>query len=429
MKAWKDRKKYYLDNDNAVKKAKKRYFFTKTMKHQTLVMMGSVVAVFLVMFGTSYAVFSSVNKTEDYNGVNVGNLHIDYKDESGAISLADSYPISDDEGLKSEAYTFSVQNTGSLATSYSIKLLDDTAVINGEEQADATMSSKLLNKKDIKVSVNGEKPVILGDLEINNYELLHGSLQPGETKKISIRVWIKSDASNDIFVKNEDGSLSGKYFFGKITVEGENTKTYVTDQLEVWLDGINNSSVGHDIESDVWYDLSKNGHDFSKDIFKSATWKEKGLNINGDMDKLGLFYDTTAFDSYSISIAFKLISNNGDVQIIDTKDVNIYFHNNTLKFGSLDDAYTIENNKLYVITLIKRYKSVLSTTGKKVKTPVLEVYINGQFYKDITNIEKNDAVFSGNINIDIYNYLVYKKALTVNKENNNYLLTKERFGE
>ena len=67
--------------------------------------MASVFVVLLVMFGTTYAVFSSVNKTEDFNGVNVGDLHIDYQDESGAISLVNSYPVSDDEGLKSKAYT------------------------------------------------------------------------------------------------------------------------------------------------------------------------------------------------------------------------------------------------------------------------------------------------------------------------------------
>lgn len=428
MKAWKDRKKYYLDNDTAVKKSKKKYFFTKTMKHQTVVMMASVAAVFLVMFGTSYAVFSSVNKTEDFNGVNVGDLHIDYKDESGAVSLANSYPISDEEGLNSKAYTFSVQNTGSLATTYSIKLLDDVAVIDGEEKADEDMADKLLDKNDIKVSVNGEKPLILGSLEISNYELLHGSLQPGETKKISIRVWIKSDASNNIFVKNEDGSLTGKYFFGKITVEGENTKTYETDSLKVWLDGINNTSTGHEEESATWYDLSKNNNDYSKNIFKNATWKANSLNVFGsDLNNIGFTYDTSSLEQYSISLAFKLNENKGTINLIDTNDVNIYLRDNELHFGNLEQIYSLENNKLYVISLIKGYKFDI-VSGKQVKTKTLSVYINGEFYKDIINAEKENVTFS-NINIDICNYLVYEKALTVNKENNNYILTKERFGE
>lgn len=428
MKAWKDRKKYYLDNDTAVKKSKKKYFFTKTMKHQTVVMMASVAAVFLVMFGTSYAVFSSVNKTEDFNGVNVGDLHIDYKDESGAVSLANSYPISDEEGLRSKAYTFSVQNTGSLATTYSIKLLDDTAVINGEEKADEEMADKLLDKNDIKVSINDSAPVILGSLEINNYELLSGKLQPGETKKISVKVWIKSDASNNIFIKNEDGSLTGKYFFGKITVEGENTKTYETDSLKVWLDGINNGPVGHDAQSDTWYDLSKNSNDYSKNTFKNATWKENGLNISAtDINNVGFKYDTSSLEQYTISMAFKLNENKGTINLIDTNDVNIYLKDNELKFGNLEPAYSIENNKLYVVSLIKGYKiDVLS--GKQVKTQALDVYINGEFYKDIIHVGKENTT-SSNINIDICNYLVYEKALTVNKENNNYILTRERFGE
>ena len=39
------------------------------------------------------------------------------------------------------------------------------------------------------------------------------------------------------------------------------------------------------------------------------------------------------------------------------------------------------------------------------------------------------AISNENIDINIENYLVYSKALTVNKENNNYRLTVERYGE
>ncbi|MGN0973333.1 MAG: hypothetical protein ACI4OT_01175 [Bacilli bacterium] len=429
MKTWKDRKKYYLDNNaKTVKSKSRKYFFTKTMKQQTRVMMASVFVVLLVMFGTTYAVFSSINKTEDFNGVNVGDLHIDYQEESGAISLVNSYPISDEEGLKSKAYTFYIQNTGSLASTYSVKLLDDTAVINGEEKTDAEMSEKLLNKNDLKVSVNGNSPVILESLATKDYELLNGKLQPGEKKKISVRVWIKADASNDIFIKNEDGSLTGKYYFGKITVAGENTNTYETDSLLVWYDAINNTSDGHSDTTNSWYDLSGNNNNLDISGFSNYTWNDKFLDTKlTNATNTGFSYDTSSMEVYTVSTSFKVLSSSGDINILETGDVNIHLVNGVLKIGDLVDEYTIENNKSYTITIIKRKKVVVENNVKGEEV-IKEIYINGEFYKDITNVNKTEVV-GGNIDINIKNYLVYSKALTVNKENNNYRLTVERYGE
>ena len=427
MKMWKDRKKYYIDGDIEPSK-KKKYFFTKSLKRQTLVMIFSVLVVFLAMSGTSYAIFSSINQSEDYNGVKVGNLQITYKDESGAVSLANAFPMSDEDGLKSQAYSFSIQNTGSLATSYSVKLLDDQAVIDGEEKSDSEMVDKLLDKNNIKVSVNGDVPIILGDLSINNYEVLKGNLQPGETKKVEVRIWIKSDASNDIFYKNSDGSLSGKYYFGKITVEGENTKTYETDNMLLWLDAKNNDINGHSSTAEQWYDLSGNAN-YSLASFSNYTWNNNSLNIaSSDASSIVTTYDVSSLSTYSISTSFKLTSNTGLVDIINTNDINIYLADNKLMYGNIDSGISLNNGDLYTITLVKKNKYTMKTDGTKETNTVLEMYVNGEFNKNITNANKVD-VTGANINIDIYNYIVYSKALSVNQENNNYKITLERYGQ
>lgn len=428
MRTWKDRKKYYIDNNSYIKSKTRLYFFTKSIKQQTIVMMISVFVVFLIMFGTTYAIFSSVNKTEDFNGVNVGSLHIDYQDESGAISLIDSYPMSDEEGLKSKAYTFYIQNTGSLAASYSVKLLDDTAVINGEEKTDAEMSEKLLNKNDLKLSVNGNNPVILESLSTSDYELLNGKLQPGEKKKVSVKIWVKEDASNDIFIKNDDGSLTGKYYFGKITVVGENTSTYETDSLLVWYDAINNTNNGHNDTANSWYDLSGNNNNLNISDFDNKIWNNKFLNIRlTNKTNIGFLYDTSAMDEYTISTSVKVLSSSGDINLLETGDINVHLVNGVLKIGDSADQFVVENNKSYIFTIMKA-KKIIVENNEKHELIVKEMYINGEFYKDITAVNKT-IVTGGNVDIDINNYFVYSKALTVNKENNNYRLTIERYGE
>ena len=430
MRSGKDRRNYYLDEDDVEgrKSRSRRYFFSKSRKHQIVMLVISVVVVFLIMLGTSYAVFSSVNSSSDYNGITVGNLHIKYGDESGAIALSDSYPLTDEEGLQSTAYTFSIQNVGSLASTYTVKLLDDTAVINGEEKTDEEMINKLLDKNDLKVSVNGEAPVILENLSIDNYAIFNGTLQPGETKKISVRVWIKSDASNNIFIKNEDGSLSGKYFFGKITVEGENTKTYETKGMLMWLDAENNGENGHATELNEWYDLSKNGN-YAMNNFTNYTWNEKCLSLN-NVSSIGVNYDVNDLETYTVSTSFKLkdLADNATFNIIGTPKINIYLEGSKLKIGDLNEVYPLEKNKLYDVAIVKRNKVEVGVSGEKSISTTYEVFINGEFYKDVTKNNYKE-VGSNSATLDLCNYIVYSKALSLNKINNNYLLTEARYGE
>lgn len=44
---------------------------------------------------------------------------------------------------------------------------------------------------------------------------------------------------------------------------------YVTADMELWLDGINNTGDGHSASADSWHDLSGNGHDFSIGSYNS----------------------------------------------------------------------------------------------------------------------------------------------------------------
>jgi len=290
------------------------------------------------------------------------------------------------------------------------------------------MENKLLDKNDLKVSVNDGTPVILESLSINNYAISTGVLQPGETKKFSVRVWIKDDASNNIFVKNEDGSLGGKYFFGKITVEGENTKTYETKGMLMWLDAENNGEKGHASDLENWYDLSKNSN-YAMTNFTNYKWNEKSLSLN-EVYNIGVNYDVSALDTYTISTGFKLkdIADGTGFNLINTDKINIYLEGTSLRIGDLDESYDLEKGKLYDVGLVKRKKVEVTTSGEKNINTTYEVFINGEFYKDVTDNNYKEVV-EGIASIDLCNFIAYSKALSVNKINNNYLLTKARYGE
>lgn len=210
MSKWNSRKKYQIEESKEEKQPKIK--MTKMFQRQMYLTVLTVIGVTLVVLGNSYAVFTSLNESKGYNTIQVGTLQIAYSDSEDGLGnnlrLNNAYPISDAEGLAETPYRFTITNTGSLAADYSVRILDDEAMIEADGCAD-----KLLNKNNIKMTVNGSDPFLLSTLEgtTPTYTIDTGTLQPGERKEFEIKMWIKSDAGNDIL---------GTHYHGKVVIEG-----------------------------------------------------------------------------------------------------------------------------------------------------------------------------------------------------------------
>lgn len=182
----------------------------KLFKHQVLITAISVFAIVISMVGGSYAIFSHTSKADEYNVLKVGNLEISYVDKGDGygdiLSLNGAYPTSDTEGASSTPYRFSVQNTGTIAADFKIKILYDEAII--EEDG---CSNNLLPQKYIKYKFDSEDIQLLGNKESTEYTIYEAkNLLPGSSEIHEIRLWITEDASNEVL---------GKHFHGKVVVE------------------------------------------------------------------------------------------------------------------------------------------------------------------------------------------------------------------
>ena len=198
----------YSQNNESTKK------ITKGISREIKLTIFSIFAVTITMISSAYAIFSSVQKSENYNTITVGTLKIDFNDtEDGLgniIKLNGAYPESDNDGQKEEPYTFKITNSGNISANYKIKILDDTDMIESDNCQD-----NLLDKTKIKLSINGGEPITLSDKEANSYEIANGILTPNNSRTYKIRIWITDQAGNEVL---------GKHYHGKIVVEGENTK-------------------------------------------------------------------------------------------------------------------------------------------------------------------------------------------------------------
>lgn len=343
----------YSQNNDSTKKV------TKGLSREIKLTIFSIFAVTITMISSAYAIFSSVQKSENYNTITVGTLKIDFNDtEDGLgniIKLNGAYPESDNDGQKEEPYTFKITNSGNISANYKIKILDDTDMIESDNCQD-----NLLDKTKIKLSINGGKPITLSDKEANSYEIANGILTPNNSRTYKIRIWITDQAGNEVL---------GKHYHGKIVVEGENTKGTVmckratvlhkeicTNTDTSWFCQADGYSIGSEIE---YGSLGTKGTLTSGDAFD--------CDINGDGT-----YDSETERFYYVSDATNGITTDSNTAVL------IYYSNVSSGIASKSTTYAYyeQSNENWhgPVTAIKQlpttsqWKTRLTNTKRQITT-------------------------------------------------------------
>lgn len=208
----------------------KETVLSKLLRKQMLLIVVAVFVVTLTLLGSSYAVFSDVKESANANIIKAGTLNIIFDEtasgNSQIINLNGTYPKSDTDGQASSPYTFTIKNTGSIVSSYTIKIQDDTDMI--EEDG---CSNNLLPKDKIKYSINGETPVLLSSKETDSYIVETSSLFSNSSRQYSIRMWIDESAGNEVL---------NNHYHGKIIVESVQGEEY-GNAVDMLIDKSNTS--------------------------------------------------------------------------------------------------------------------------------------------------------------------------------------------
>ena len=79
-------------------------------KYQISLLVISVLLVLAIITGTSYALWSNTHVQQSQNVVTTTCFSITFA-ESSNISMSNAYPMSDEKGLTTTPYTFTVTNT------------------------------------------------------------------------------------------------------------------------------------------------------------------------------------------------------------------------------------------------------------------------------------------------------------------------------
>lgn len=156
----------------------------------------SILVVITVFLNSTYSLLFKEDVT-DLQSYTTGVLQLTSNTINNSVTLTNSLPMSDTDGLKSTPYDFKITNTGNLAFKFDVKLL-------------STDTSNQINSQYIKVSVNGEDAVTLNSLTEGKI-MENITLDSGRNTKVSLRVWLAEDTPN---------SQIGKVFNAKIVTEG-----------------------------------------------------------------------------------------------------------------------------------------------------------------------------------------------------------------
>ena len=155
-----------------------------------------ILILIISLIGVSFSYWRFGSIQNDKNMASSKCFKVNITNESDAITLNDLHPITDEEGLKSSSYSFTIENTCDTYAMYQVNLediLDDTI-------------TKRLNNKYIKISLNDGTPKVLNTYQgvtptLKNadasFKLTSGSLGPkgssNDSVSYNLKLWMDYD--------------------------------------------------------------------------------------------------------------------------------------------------------------------------------------------------------------------------------------------
>src|SRR5574344_1059859 len=153
----------------------------------------AIAIVLILLISLSYAYFTlTLNVTKNVV-LKTGNLSVTLDDSTASgINLDNAEPLSEEDGLKTTAYTFTITNNGTLNSDYII-YLDDSTLETGETR----MSDSAIRYQLVKNSGSASTTLLSSTGTNPNRILSSGTIATGVTDTYTLRVWMDYNAGND----------------------------------------------------------------------------------------------------------------------------------------------------------------------------------------------------------------------------------------
>ena len=168
-------------------------------KNQKIII--TILVLLILVIGGSYAWLTLTLKGEKKTVIHAGKLSMNLDESSSdGISLLNTYPLTDQEGLNTEEYTFTLTNDGTIPNSYIIYLDDTTENTNKISYSVLKYDLKKTEYTSTGSVKNTQTDTMqfLSDIKTDDGLILDtGILQPNEYNEYSLQLWMDYDAGNE----------------------------------------------------------------------------------------------------------------------------------------------------------------------------------------------------------------------------------------
>lgn len=176
------------------------------LKSKNRVLLLLILAFLIVIVAFSVSIFSFAQKGTKDNVVNFGSLALTLS-EGTEISLSDTYPMTDSEGVALTGYSFTLENTGTANATYSI-YLDNVAI----DSSDTKLDDKYVKYALVKNSSTATAKYLTSLGSDKARAIDTGTLNSRTKNTYNLKLWVTADI---------DGDIANQVWKGKLRITGE----------------------------------------------------------------------------------------------------------------------------------------------------------------------------------------------------------------
>lgn len=250
-------------------------------KNKIIMIIILVLISLIALLGSSYALLTKSFKSKKLS-MQVGTLKIDFAD-SNIISMTNAAPMTDEDGLKTTPYTFTITNTGDIKAYYTV---------SNEEELANTLDTSYLRMKLIGDDGYDSGVKTVKDLGTETYRLINETeLAVGKTVTYKLYMWISSDAGNNI---------QDKVYKSKIVVNGTSNST-VSTVAKTLLKGVGDNGTIDTSDSEQTFITGTDPNNYI--WYSGKLWRAVSVDPSDNSVKLITQWNISTVNSFGLSFS------------------------------------------------------------------------------------------------------------------------------
>jgi len=215
-------------------------------KYKITLIIISILLLLCVTISISYAYWQLTHNQTGNNNLATGCFEVTFEETGNNISLKNTFPIIDQEGLELTPYKFKIKNTCTIDSEYYVTLnsLGNTNTLINENSIKYAFDFSTKKYPTPKIlgtaSENTETSGIDIDNLIKSYYLKGGYLRAGEEKEFSLYLWMDQDApmsemnktfTSKIYITNVTTNNAPLIANLRVATSGDATTNYLNGPL------------------------------------------------------------------------------------------------------------------------------------------------------------------------------------------------------